>query len=213
MSENLTPISLTSQARSALKGAAHTLRPVVLIGDQGLSSAVVQEIDRALKAHELIKIRAASQEREERSEILTNICEQLGCAAVSHLGKTLIVYRPSEKGLYATLSGLGSPPPVKRKTSEPHTPKKLAALGKKAPKKRAVSRTQKIASTGDSKRSADSDKFGLRAFSSEKSASRPTTAKSKLAGRAKSRTGAATGRRTGTRSALSLRAGARRRSD
>ena len=55
-------LELTSQQRSALRAAAHPLHPVVLIGDRGLTAAVLEEIDRTLAAHELIKIRVAGAE-------------------------------------------------------------------------------------------------------------------------------------------------------
>lgn len=201
MSETHTPVSLTSQARSALKGAAHSLRPVVLIGDQGLSAAVLKEIDLALGAHELIKVKAASQEREQRNEILEQICQQLGCAAVSHLGKTLILYRPSVKGLYAVAAGQAVPKQKAqvRKPNEPHTPKKLAAQGKKTPRKRATTKTS----------AESSAKPSLRAFSAERNV--PGISKPKRpasAGKPGSRLRSPA--KKSARSALSLRAGARR---
>ena len=200
MSETHTPISLTSQARSALKGAAHSLRPVVLIGDQGLTAAVLKEIDLALGSHELIKVKAASQEREQRNEILEQICQQLGCATVSHLGKTLILYRPGKKGLYALATGQASAKPKTdaRKPSEPHTPKKLAALGKKTPRKRATTRAA----------DETSDKPTLRAFSAERKAADTKPKRPASAGKPGSR--ARTPAKKSARSALSLRAGARR---
>lgn len=226
MSENITPISLTSQARSALRGAAHPLKPVVLIGEQGLTAAVIKEIDGALNAHELIKIRASSQEREDRETILASICQQLGCAAVHHLGKTLIVYRPGKKGLYAAMAGHASPEPVKRKASEPHTPKKLAALGKKATKKRAAN-----SGSGSRKSSRGepdvvqpsprtSAKPSLKAFSAQRKTGAGTESpRARVASRTSGKPGSRTAstsssgaRRTTGRSALSLRAGARRRS-
>ena len=200
MSETHTPISLTSQARSALKGAAHSLRPVVLIGDQGLTAAVLKEIDLALSSHELIKVKAASQERDQRNEILEQICQQLGCATVSHLGKTLILYRPGKKGLYALATGQASAKPKTdaRKPNEPHTPKKLAALGKKTPRKRATTRAA----------DETSDKPTLRAFSAERKAAGTKPKRPASAGKPGTR--ARTPAKKSARSALSLRAGARR---
>ena len=199
MSETTTPIRLTSQARSALRGAAHSLRPVVLIGDQGLTPAVIKEIEIALTAHELIKVRAGTAERSERDDMLQQLCAALGCAPVHHLGKTLIIYRPGKKGLYAEASGI-APPMVstpKRKANEPHTPKRQAALSKKAGKPRKKSSPADEASF-DSRGS-------LRAFSAERSASgkRPASA-------GKARAGQRGTTKSAPRSALSLRAGARR---
>lgn len=190
-----TPQTLSSQARSALRSAAHGLRPVVLIGDQGLTAAVLKEIDSALKAHELIKIKAAGHERADRDQMLADICEQLGCSPVHHLGKTLIVYRLGSKATFAVQTGQAKPAPAKRKANEPHTPKKMAALGKKVTK-----RPRPTKSTGQAESPA-----GLKAYSAEKT-SRPTT-------RRITRTTTKSPARPAKKSALTLRAGLRRRKD
>lgn len=119
-------LELTSQQRSALRAAAHPLHPVVLIGDRGLTAAVLEEIDRTLAAHELIKIRVAGAERDERDAMLTEICETLSCAAVHHLGKTLIIYRPDPLAQQAAQAAENTTRAVRRK-SEPYVPKKQAA--------------------------------------------------------------------------------------
>ncbi len=87
-------ISLTPAQRSALRARAHELHPVVLIGDNGLTEAVLLEIDRSLEAHELIKIRVAGAQREDRGEVLSRICERLDAAPVQHIGRILVVFRP-----------------------------------------------------------------------------------------------------------------------
>jgi len=121
--------SLTSQQRSALRAAAHALRPVVLIGDHGLTDAVLKEIDRALAVHGLIKVRAGGEDRASREALLADICAALSCHPVHHLGKVLILYRPTDADA-AIQAGVASASPARRKASEPHTPKKLAAEGK-----------------------------------------------------------------------------------
>jgi len=83
---------LTAAQRRALRAKAHPLHPVVLIGDKGLTEAVLREIEVHLKSHELIKIRAQS-ERDEREAWLREICLRLSARAVQHIGKTLVVYR------------------------------------------------------------------------------------------------------------------------
>ena len=186
-------IALSSQVRSALRAAAHSLRPVVMIGDQGLTPSVSKEIDVALTAHELIKIRVNGHERGDRDMILQTICEELECAPVHHIGKTLIVYRAGKKAAYATQTGV-VPTPVKRKATEPHTPKKMAALGKTVKKR---SRSNADAKPVGSKASSV-----LKAFSAEKSG-RPAQNRS-------ARGGAVS--RTSRKSSLSLKAGIRRRS-
>ncbi len=88
---------ISSAQHRELCSRAHTLVPVVLIGGSGLTPSVVVEIERNLLAHGLIKIRAASAERAERDAMLASICEQTGAASVQHIGKTLVIYRPSPK--------------------------------------------------------------------------------------------------------------------
>lgn len=84
---------LTPGERRALKASAHALDPVVLIGDGGLTAAVLKEIDRSLNAHELIKVRVAGEDRDARSDTLHRVCEDLGATAVQHIGKILVIYR------------------------------------------------------------------------------------------------------------------------
>ncbi|MBL8525146.1 MAG: YhbY family RNA-binding protein [Betaproteobacteria bacterium] len=86
-------IILSPTERRALRARAHALEPVVMIGDQGLTAAVIREIDRSLKAHELIKVRAFNDERDERESWLDEICGALNAAPVQHIGKTLVIWR------------------------------------------------------------------------------------------------------------------------
>jgi RNA-binding protein len=84
---------LTPGERGALKARAHALVPAVLIGDGGLTAAVLKEIDRSLNAHELIKVRVAGEDRVARTDTLRRVCEDLGATAVQHIGKILVIYR------------------------------------------------------------------------------------------------------------------------
>src|SRR5687767_7499288 len=90
-------IPLSAKRRSELRAEAHKLSPTVIIGDKGLTDEVVAEIDRALKAHELIKVRAATGEREARDAWLDTICERLGAHAVQQIGKVFVIYRENPK--------------------------------------------------------------------------------------------------------------------
>jgi len=123
-------LHLTSQVRSSLRAAAHPLRPIVWIGDKGLTDAVLKEIDAMLSAHTLIKVRVAGHERDAREAMLTAICDTLSCAAVHHLGKTLILHRPAPEAPV-------EPTRAVRKPAQPYTPKKLAAAGKTQTRKTA----------------------------------------------------------------------------
>ena len=84
---------LTPAQRQLLKGRAHRLNPVVLVGAEGLTPGVLAEIERALDAHELIKIRALGLERESRELLMGTVCGVTGAAPVQHIGKILVVYR------------------------------------------------------------------------------------------------------------------------
>ena len=86
-------MALTSARRSELRSEAHKLSPVVIIGDKGLTDEVIAEIDRSLKAHELIKVRAAAADRDARGTWMAAICEKLAAQAVQTIGKVLVIYR------------------------------------------------------------------------------------------------------------------------
>ena len=88
---------LSPPQRKALKARAHQLEPVVHIGAKGLTDDVVAEIARALKAHELIKVRAASLERDAREETLATMCQRTGADAVQQLGKVFVLYRKNDE--------------------------------------------------------------------------------------------------------------------
>ena len=87
----MTPLS--TKRRSELRGEAHKLSPIVIIGDKGLTDEVIAEIDRSLKAHELIKVRAAGGDRDAREAWLGTICERLSAHAVQQIGKVFVIYR------------------------------------------------------------------------------------------------------------------------
>jgi len=87
-------IKLTPAERSALRAEAHGLNPVVMIGEAGLTEAVMKEVSSSLDAHGLIKVRVFGDDREARTAIYEQICEELGAAPVQHIGKLLVLYRP-----------------------------------------------------------------------------------------------------------------------
>jgi len=85
---------LTPVERSALRAEAHGLKPVVIIGEAGLTPAVMKEIAASLDSHGLIKVRVFGDDREARVTIYDTICEELDAAPVQHIGKLLVIYRP-----------------------------------------------------------------------------------------------------------------------
>jgi putative YhbY family RNA-binding protein len=90
----MTALPLTSTERRAHRAQAHHLDPVVMIGGDGLTDAVLREADAALKAHGLIKVRALSDDRPAREAMLATLADRLGAAPVQHIGKLLVLWRP-----------------------------------------------------------------------------------------------------------------------
>jgi RNA-binding protein len=90
----MTELTLARDQRLDLRARAHHLDPVVLLGAAGLTDAAMREIDRALTAHELIKVRVPGDDRELRIDMLARIADQLGAARIQAIGKLLVLYRP-----------------------------------------------------------------------------------------------------------------------
>lgn len=86
---------MNSKQISYLRGLAHNLSPVVMIGNNGLTESVIKEIDVNLNAHELVKIKVMSDDRALRAQMLVDICTQTNAVAVHNIGKQLVVYRQS----------------------------------------------------------------------------------------------------------------------
>jgi putative YhbY family RNA-binding protein len=93
--------TLTPSLRRAFRAKAHHLNPFVSIGQHGLTVAVLHEIDLALTAHELVKIRVFSDDRLQREGFLARICDELDAAPVQHLGKLIILWRPRPEPVVA----------------------------------------------------------------------------------------------------------------
>jgi RNA-binding protein len=92
---------LTPAQRQYLKSLAHNRQPVVMIGSNGLTATVMKEIEHALNAHELIKIKAASNELETRRAWMEEICAAAKAAPVQQIGKVLVIYRAAAKPVIA----------------------------------------------------------------------------------------------------------------
>jgi len=88
-------MSLNKKQIQYLKGLAHSLKPVVLMGNNGLTEAVVAEIDYSLNHHELIKIKIPTEDRDTKALIVEAICRETASIKIQVIGKTLIIYRQS----------------------------------------------------------------------------------------------------------------------
>jgi len=84
---------LSSLERGALRADAHVLHPVVTVSVKGLTESVLAEIDRALKSHELIKVKASTDDRELRAGWMKEICAKLEAHPIQSIGKVLVIYR------------------------------------------------------------------------------------------------------------------------
>lgn len=84
---------LTTKDRQHLKARAHALKPIIMVGNNGVSAAVNKEIDRALNDHELIKVKIQSTDREARRQMLAEICEASGAELVQSIGAIGVIYR------------------------------------------------------------------------------------------------------------------------
>ena len=87
------PVSLTPRERVSLKGRAHPLEPIVHVGQAGLTDAVVRETERALAAHELIKVRIGAVDRVERAQLGETLCVRTDAALVLSVGKVFVLWR------------------------------------------------------------------------------------------------------------------------
>lgn len=90
---------LTNKAKQQLKAQAHKLKPVVLIGNQGVTSAVQKEVDRALLDHELIKVRIATEDRDLRKQLFNELCANQQAELVQVIGSIGVLFRKKPDGL------------------------------------------------------------------------------------------------------------------
>ncbi len=87
---------LDARQKKTLKQQAHHLKPVVRIGQKGLTDSVAAETDAALARHELIKVHIAAGEREWRQATAEQLATACEAHLVHHIGKVFVLYRPKE---------------------------------------------------------------------------------------------------------------------
>ena len=119
-------LKVSPDQRAELRAQAHALKPVVLVGAEGLTDAVLAEIKVHLAAHQLIKIRVFGDEREERIAIYEEICDTLNAAPVQHIGKLLVIWKP-ESTQSAAKAKRGALPSAREAAAEESRPAKGAA--------------------------------------------------------------------------------------
>ncbi len=89
------PLSLRESQLKYLRGLCHGLKPVVMTGNQGLSEAVLDEMDNALTFHELIKVKLRTDERSQRAQWIEDIQQRFGAVLVQKIGHVACFYRPN----------------------------------------------------------------------------------------------------------------------
>ena len=135
-------LTLSAEQRSELRSQAHALKPVVLIGAEGLTDAVLKEIKVHLSAHQLIKVRVFGDEREERLAIYEEICDRLSAAPIQHIGKLLVIYKPEEAKAKTTTVRAGARGTVSRPAAD-------VPSAREAGKRGAAPRTVKVVKASD----------------------------------------------------------------
>ena len=88
-------MELSDRQRRYLRKFTHPLKPVVMIGDAGLTDNVAGEADRALRDHELIKVKVRAGERAARDRMIDELARRTGSALVQRIGHVAVLYRPN----------------------------------------------------------------------------------------------------------------------
>ena len=89
--------ALSIQERKRLRQIGHALNPVVMVGSQGLTENVIEETNRALNDHELIKVKIGGEDREVRAAVITEIASTTGAEVVQTIGKIALLYKKAAK--------------------------------------------------------------------------------------------------------------------
>lgn len=88
---------LTAERKKSLRSLGHNLKPVVTVAGKGLSEGVMEEVERALEDHELIKVKLMVADRELRHQVVGELCEKSGAELVQEIGKVALIFRAAEK--------------------------------------------------------------------------------------------------------------------
>lgn len=88
---------LSQQQKKRFRSIGHHLKPVVIISENGLGKGVIEETNRALEDHELIKIKLAVFDREAKHQLIEMVCQETGAELVQTIGKVALIYRPAAK--------------------------------------------------------------------------------------------------------------------
>ena len=90
-------MTLSKSQIKFLRSKCHDLKPVVMLGQKGLTEAVLNELDIALDHHELVKVKLSMDDRDARKRVIAEICERCDAEEIQSIGKTLSIYRKNQK--------------------------------------------------------------------------------------------------------------------
>ncbi|QCU89755.1 ribosome assembly RNA-binding protein YhbY [Thiomicrorhabdus sediminis] len=95
------PEKLSKSQEKFLKGIAHHINPMIIIGAKGVTDSLMKELDKTLEHHELLKIKIAIGDRDDRKQIVDHIIDQTGALLVQSIGKTVVIFRQSEESEFS----------------------------------------------------------------------------------------------------------------
>lgn len=119
-----TAVTLSSAERRALRARAHPLQPVVIVGAKGLTDSVLKEAEAALESHELIKVKLATDDREERASQFLTLAVALSASPVQQIGKIAVLYREKAEEPRAPVGA--RPKPGAARSARPPARRRLA---------------------------------------------------------------------------------------
>ena len=90
-------MDLTERQKKLLRGLGHQLKPVLMVGDAGLTDGVLREFSSTIDHHELVKVRVRVGDRKGRDQIISELCERGGAALVTRIGNVALLYRRNEE--------------------------------------------------------------------------------------------------------------------
>ena len=90
-------MTLTAAQKKQYRAIAHSLSPVIIVGDKGLGEGLLQELNRALEDHELIKVKIALTDRDDRATVIEELCQKTGSTLVQTIGKIAIILRRADQ--------------------------------------------------------------------------------------------------------------------
>ncbi|MCW8876296.1 MAG: ribosome assembly RNA-binding protein YhbY [Kangiellaceae bacterium] len=93
--------ALNNKQIKHLKGLAHELKPIVIVGDKGLTSSVTDEISNAINHHELIKVKIRADEREDREQMINQICQRTGATFIQRVGHIVTLFKRNKEAKIA----------------------------------------------------------------------------------------------------------------